>query len=148
MTSARLAAFGWSIDIAPGWSAGIRRTSSFGEPTAFLAIVPEGNDSLLRLTPDERGIIAAAEWVESVGRINRAKGRAVSVIHCGDFAGNFVHFRSEEEWIRGWALCSGPSQLDVNYRCKAAAVGRDDEVVDKMLSTLRVEASSAGWHAL
>src|SRR5206468_11464539 len=94
-------------------------------------------------TPDERGIMAAAQCVEAVGRINRAKGRAVSVIHCGDFAGNIVQFKSGEEWIRAWALCSGSSPLDATYRCKTTDVGRDDAVVDKMLSTLRVEASSA-----
>src|SRR5689334_7246505 len=96
----RFAAFGWSIDLAPGWRAELRQDSSFGETTAFLAVVPEANDALLRLTPDERGIMAAAEWVEAVGRINRDKGRAVSVIQCGDFAGNIVQFRSGEEWIR------------------------------------------------
>jgi hypothetical protein len=139
----RFAAFGWSIDLTPGWSAEIRQESSFGDTTAFLAIIPKANDALLRLTPDERGIMAASEWVEAVGRINRAKGRAVSVIHCGDFAGNIVQFKSGEEWIRGWALCSGSSPLDATYRCKATEMGRDDAVVDKMLSTLRVEASSA-----
>src|SRR5439155_24768582 len=96
----RFAAFGWSIDLAPGWGAEIRRESSFGETSAFLAIVPEANDALLRITPDERGIMAAAQCVEAVGRINRAKGRAVSVIYCGDFAGNLVEFESGEEWIR------------------------------------------------
>jgi hypothetical protein len=78
----RFAAFGWSLDLAPGWSAEIRQESSFGETTAFLAIVPKANDALLRLTPDDRGIMAASEWVETVGRINRLKGRALSAIQC------------------------------------------------------------------
>jgi len=138
----RFPAFGWSIDLAPGWSAEIRQESSFGETTAFLAIVPEVNDALLRLTPDERGIMTAAEWVEAVGRINRAKGRAVSVIECGDFSGITLGIRSGGEWIRGWALCCGSSPLDATYLCNASNVGRDDPVVDKMLSTLRVVASS------
>src|SRR5262245_32318775 len=86
----RFAAFGWSIDLAPGWSAEIRQESSFGETTAFLALVPEAKDALLRLTPDERGIMPAAKWVEAVGRINRAKGRSVSAVQCGDFSGNIV----------------------------------------------------------
>jgi hypothetical protein len=87
--------------------------------------------------------MAAAEWVEAVGRINRAEGRVVSVIRCGDFAGNVVQFKSGDEWIRGWALCFGSSPLDATYRCKATEVGRDDVAVDKMLCTLRVEAASA-----
>jgi hypothetical protein len=139
----RFAAFGWSIDLAPGWSAEIRQESSCGETTAFLAIVPKANDALLRLTPDERGIMAASEWVETVGRINRLKGRPVSAIQCGDFSGNIVEFKSDDEWIRGWALSCGSSPLDATYRCKASEVGRDDRVVDTMLSTLRIEASSA-----
>jgi hypothetical protein len=135
----RFAAFGWSVELAPGWSAELRQEYSFGETTAFLAIVPEANDALLRITPDERGIMAAAEWVEAVGRINRAKGRAVSAVHCGDFAGTIVQFKSGQEWIRGWALFSGSSPLDATYRCKATEMGRDDAAVDKMLSTLRVD---------
>jgi hypothetical protein len=138
----RYSAFGWSIDVAPGWNPQLRQTALFGETTAFLAIVPEVNDALLRLTPDERRIMAAAEWVESVGRINRAKGRTVSAIHCGDFMGYFVQFKSGDEWLRGWVLRSGSSPLDVTYRCKATDMGRDDSVVEKMLSTLRVELTS------
>jgi len=58
----RCGAFGWSIDLAPGWTAEIRQEMAAGEPDVFLAIVPETNDALLRLTPDERGIMGAAEW--------------------------------------------------------------------------------------
>jgi len=48
-----------------------------------------------------------------------------------------------EEWFRGWALCANSVPLDASYRCKAGDVGRDDPVVDGMLNTLRMEASSA-----
>jgi hypothetical protein len=134
----RSTAFGWSIDLAQGWTGEILTDADLGEFTPFLAIVPESKDALLRLSPDERGIMGAAEWVEAVGWINRAKGRRVTVTRCGDFTGNRVEFRSSDEWLRGWALCANSVPLDASYRCKLADVGRDDQVVDVMLSTLRL----------
>jgi hypothetical protein len=139
----RFAAFGWSIDVAQGWIAEIRQETAFGETSAFLAIVPESNDALLRLTPDERCIVGAGEWVEKVGVINRAKGRRVSFSQCGDFVGNYVEFGSAGEWLRGWALCSNSIPLDATYRCEIGDVSRHDQVVDRMLDTLRLEKSSA-----
>jgi hypothetical protein len=137
----RVVAFGWSIDLAPGWTAAIRQAISGGETTKFVTIAPETDDALLRLTPNERGMMAASEWLEAVGRINRAMGRPVSAVRCGDFLGNLVEFESAGEWIRGWALCCNSSQLDATYRCKTIVLGRDDPVVDKMLNTLSFEVS-------
>lgn len=140
----RFTAFGWSIDLAPEWRAEIRHESAFGETTGFVAIVPRTEDALLRLTLDERGIMAAAKWVEVVGQTNRIKGRPVSTVRCGDFSGNAVEFKSGDEWIRGWALCFGSCPFDATYRCNASEMGRDDPMVDKMLSTLRIETSARG----
>jgi hypothetical protein len=137
----RISAFGWSIDLAPEWRAEVRRETLAGETTAFLAILPKANDALLRLTPDARGIMAAAEWVELVGRNHRYLGRIVSAIGCGDFSGNAVEFNAGNEWIRGWALCSHSVPVDATYRCQATKAGRDDAVVDNMLSTLCIEAA-------
>lgn len=137
----RISAFGWSIDLAPGWRAEVRQETLTGETTAFLAILPKANDALLRLTPDERGIMAAAEWFELVGRNHRYLGRIVSAIDYGDFSGNAVEFNAGNEWIRGWALCSNSVPVDATYRCKATEAGRDDAAVDKMLSTLCIEAA-------
>jgi hypothetical protein len=137
----RISAFGWTIELAPGWRAEVRHETLTGETTAFLAILPKANDALLRLTPDERGIMAAAEWVELVGRNHRCLGRIVSALDCGDFSGNVVEFNAGDEWIRGWALCSDSVPVDATYRCKATEVGRDDAAVDKMLSTLCIEAA-------
>lgn len=78
----RYTAFGWSIDLVPSWTAKIRQEAACGETSAFVAIAPKTNDALLRLTPDERGIVSAAEWVEVVGQFNRAKGRRVSATRC------------------------------------------------------------------
>jgi hypothetical protein len=93
----RKSAFGWSLDLAQGWSAEIRQETASGETTAFLAITPETNDALLRLTPDERGIMEATKWVDAVARANRAKGRAVSTVQCGDFMGCVVEFEAGGE---------------------------------------------------
>lgn len=139
----RFAAFGWSIDVAPGWKAEIRGASAFGETASFVVIVPETDDALLTLVTDERGIMAASQWAELVGQLNRAKGRPVSFIQCGDFSGNAVEFNSGSEWIRGWALCCGSFPLHASYRCNARTMGRDDAFVDNMLSTLHVEPPSA-----
>jgi hypothetical protein len=138
----RYTAFGWSIDLVPSWTAKIRQEVACGETSAFVAIAPKTNDALLRLTPDERGIVSAAEWVEVVGQFNRAKGRRVSATRCGDFAGYAMEFGTTGEWLRGWALCANSIPLDVTYRCRLADAGRDDPVVDSMLNTLRLERSS------
>jgi len=135
----RYAAFGWSIALASGWTAELCEVTAFGETSVYLAIVPDAKDALLRLTPDERGLMGAQEWVERVGRINRAKGRRVSLTQCGDFAGNSVEFVSGDEWLRGWALCAENVPLDATYRCRLSDVGRDDQVVDEMLNSLRLE---------
>jgi hypothetical protein len=134
----RYAVFGWSIDLAPGWTAEIRQETSLNETTAFLAIVPETGDALLRLTPDTRGIMGADEWVEAVGQINRAKVRRVTAAKCGDFAGYIVQFGTDAEWLRGWAICAGSVPLDATFRCKAENAGRDDPVVEAMLNSLRL----------
>jgi hypothetical protein len=128
-----------SIELADGWTAEPRADVIAGELCAYVAIVPGTNDSLLRLTPDERGLMEAAAWVDAVGRINRAKGRPVSATRCGDFTGLVMAFKSCEDWIRGWALSADALPLDVTYRCKAEDAGRDDPVLDGMLNTLRLE---------
>jgi hypothetical protein len=138
----RHAAFGWSIALARGWTAELRKVTAFGETTRYLAIIPEAKDALLRLTPDDRGLTSAGQWVESVAQINRAIGRRVSLAQCGDFTGNSVEFVSADEWLRGWALCAENVQLDANYRCRLSDVGRDDQAVDEMLNSLRLEKSS------
>jgi hypothetical protein len=96
---------------------------------------------MLRLTPNERGVMTAAEWVETVGRVNLARGRTVKAVRCGDFSGNAVQIEAGDEWIRGWALCSDATPLDAHYRCLAINSGRDDAAVDEMLNTLRVDAT-------
>lgn len=128
-----------SIELANGWTAESRVGVAAGDNLEFVAILPTTNDALLRLTPDERGIMEAMEWVDLVGRINRAKGRSVSVTRCGDFTGCVLAFRADDEWLRGWALSADGLPLDVTYRCKADDAGRDDSVVDSMLNTLRLE---------
>jgi hypothetical protein len=128
-----------SLELADGWTAEPRAEVTAGERCEFLAISPEANDALLRLTPDERGLIAAVDWVDLVGRINRAKKRPVSAARCGDFVGIAVEFKSGEDWIRGWALSAEGFPLDVNYRCKIGDAGRDDLLVHRMLHTLRLE---------
>jgi hypothetical protein len=137
----RYAAFGWSIAIASGWTAEIHEETTLGETTAYLEIVPETRDALLRLTPDERGLQGAAEWVEAVGWINLAKGRRVSPAQCGDFIGINVEFGSGDEWLRGWALRAEAMPLDAHYQCSADHAGRDDQVVEEMLNSLRIEKS-------
>jgi hypothetical protein len=127
----------WSIELARGWTAEPRADFPAGERTELVAIVPESKDALLRLTPDERGLIGAAEWVYAVGRIALAKGRRVSTIRCGDFVGNTVAFSALDERLRGWALFADSFPIDVNYRCKIQTAGRDDAVVDAMMSSLR-----------
>jgi hypothetical protein len=134
-------AFGWSIDVAPGWNAEIRQESTREEITVFLAVIPATNDALLRLTPDDRHIMTADKWVEGVARVNRAKGRQVSVARCGEFVGYVVEFDTETEWLRGWALRAGSVPLDATYRCTLKDAGRDDRVVDAMLGSLRLAAT-------
>jgi hypothetical protein len=139
-----VAAFDWSIDLAPRWSAEIRHELVAGEATTFLAIFPETSDALLRLTTDEEHRVTdAAKWVELVGESNHARGRRVLAARCGDFAGYLVEFGTTDEWLRGWALNTDCVPLDATYRCSLAHVGRDDAVVDTMLNSLRLEKPSA-----
>ncbi len=128
-----------SIELADGWTAEPRAEVIAGERCAYVAIVATTRDALLRLTPDERGLMEAVAWVDLVGRINRAKGRLVSATRCGDFAGIIMAFTACEDWIRGWALSADALPLDITYRCKVEDAGRDDPVVDGMLNTLRLE---------
>jgi hypothetical protein len=137
----RFSAFGWSIDLAPEWTATIHHECQFGETTPYLAIVPASNDVLLRLTPDNRGLISAARWVELVGDINRAMGRLVCPARCGDFSGLTMAFVSRDEYFRGWALCADAIPLDATYKCNVRDVGRDDLAIEGMLDTLRLDRS-------
>jgi len=140
--SDRFTAFGWSISLAPGWTAEIREETACGETTRYVFVTPASKDASLRLTPDDRGLVEAEKWVAAVGRINRAKGRRVSPAQCGDFIGIVVDFVSDDEGLRGWALCRNAVPLDACYRCKVSDIGRDDRVVDEMLSNLRLEKMS------
>ena len=114
-----------------------------GERCEFLAIAPKNNDSSLRLTPDERRLPSAVAWVDLVRKINRAKGRPVADVQCGDLQGCVVEFVACDDWIRGWALAAGGFPLDATYRCKAADAGRDDAIVGWMLNSLRLERQSS-----
>jgi hypothetical protein len=131
----------WSIEPALGWRVEFRVEVSAGERTDFMAVIPAVEDALLRLTPDSRGYDAVG-WIKAVAQSYRVMGRALSVAQCGDLAGCVVEFSSASEWLRGWALSAGSFPLDVTYRCKLENVGRDDTVVDMMLSTLRLEAGA------
>ncbi len=140
MTDRRLYA-SCSIELLPGWAAETRVDFDAAESTEYLALVPENNDALLRLTtfnPEQRGI-DAARWVELVGYSNRAKGRPVSAVRCGEFSGCAVEFEACGEWLRGWALRAGAVPLDATYRCNVENAGRDDSAVDSMLKTLRFD---------
>jgi hypothetical protein len=129
----------WSIELTHGWTAQTREEFVGDERNWFVAIVPETNDAVLRLTPDERNMMEAARWVELVATINRAMGRPVSATRCGDLAGCAVEFISSDEWLRGWALAASSFPLDVTYFCRLENARRDDPVVDSMLNTLRLE---------
>ena len=140
MTDRRLYA-SCSIDLAPGWAAETRVDFDAGERTEYLPIIPENNDALLRIivfNPQQRGI-DAARWVEFVGQSNRAKGRPVSAVQCGEFSGYALEFQECEEWLRGWALRAGAVPLDATYRCNVDNAGRDHSAVDSMLNTLRFD---------
>jgi hypothetical protein len=138
-SSALLAGKGWSLTIAAAWSAKTCVESAYGSGCKeSVAITPATRDALLRITPDERGIMPAAEWVEAVAKLNRIKGRSVLCADCGDFNGFLVEFSAGEEWLRGWALHAGSIPLDVTYRCNLAAKGRDDQIVESMVNSLRL----------
>lgn len=129
----------WSIELATGWTAEARVEFVAGVRCEFVALFPETKDALLRITPDERGLMDAATWVNAMGESNRAKGRSVVPARCGDLKGYAVEFGACDDWLRGWALAIGGFPFDANYRCKAGNAGRDDAVVDSMLDTLRLE---------
>jgi hypothetical protein len=69
----------------------------------------------------------------------RKRGRPVIARQYGDFAGHETRFDAGGISIRGWALLADGHGLDVDYRCSTADAGRDDEPVDAMLSTLRLQ---------
>ena len=137
--------FPWSIVLASRWVAESRIDNDLAEGDVYVAITPEHNDALLRLTtfdPEERGV-SADNWVEIVAEINRKKARPVTSLLCGDFTGCTLEFATSDEWCRGWALRAGSFPLDVTYRCHLNNAGRDDVPVDTMLKSLRLDKQYA-----
>lgn len=108
------------------------------EHIEYLAIVPQSEDALLRLSTDNRYKRSndAANWVESFAVIQRKKNRTVVPAQHGEFRGHLVEFEADGEWLRGWALSAGEFPLCVHYRCQTENAGRDDSIVDEMLKTL------------
>ncbi len=133
----------WWLALAPHWSAEERREVSGGETSDYVAIVPPGGDALLRLTTFDpvESKLSARKWLSLVALANRAKGRSVVKVQCGDFTGFATHFAAAGRSIRGWALCAGTVPLDVTYCCNSKDAGRDDDIVDAMLSTLSFRGS-------
>jgi hypothetical protein len=127
------------MEIPAEWNRAPLVVNRDSEGMEYVVFVPEQQDAELRLTRDYRGKIAAAEWVEVCAFMSRAKKRLCEVVQCGDFGGYMVEFLSVDTWVRGWSLHKGDVPLDVCYRCKASAKGRDDMIVDEMLRTLRLE---------
>ena len=129
----------WWLALAPHWSAEERREVSEGETSDFVAIVPPSGDALLRLTTFDpvESRLSARKWLSLVARANRAKGRHVTKVQCGDFTGFETGFAACGRAFHGWALRAGTFALDVTYWCETKHAGRDDDAVDAMLGTLR-----------
>ena len=127
----------FSIVPADGWTAAIRGTVKH----PFVSIVPTAGDAQLRLTPPstDPSQFQAEEWVQHVAEINRRKRRSVYAAACGDFSGYNIEFETKQDWLCSWALYCGVLALEATYSCGKTVRGRDDDVVYKMLATLRVE---------
>ena len=136
----------WSIELAPGWSAGHRVENRDSVHAEYVAVVPATGDALLRLTtfvlPADY-FNNAERWVEMVAQSSRSRGRPVCWVRCGDFTGYLTHFVAGAELLRGWALRSDSFPLDACYRCDVKVRGRDDFAVDAMLGTLRLHGPAA-----
>ena len=124
-----------SLNLPAGWE-----VKQHGE---YVELQMPALDTRLRITPfnDPTGRLDAQSWVFLVERVNRTRGRRVIARRCGDFTGFETPFESGEQWIRGWALVAGMQGLDVNYRCAAIDTGRDDDIVDALLSSLRLSTA-------
>jgi hypothetical protein len=132
----------WSIIPATGWRVRPDVCLSNDGLTKVVELIPASSDSSLRLTPDDREF-DAAEWIELVALANRQKGRSISSAHCGALSGCSVEFAARDEWLRGWALTASGYPLDVSYRCQQILAGRDDDIVESMLDSLRLEFTGA-----
>jgi hypothetical protein len=132
----------WSIELAPGWNAEHRSEFRDGHRDEYVAVVPPTGDALLRFSSQEfpaGGVDDAETWVEHIALINRARGRPVSSVDCGDFTGYLTSFFAGTDLLRGWVLRRHAFPLDACYRCDAKHEGRDDLAVDAMLNTLRYQ---------
>ena len=122
----------WTIELPDGWSA-----KPHEDHVEIRLPLPGAK---FRITPyyDESEEMSAAEWLRVAEHFTRKRRRPVLPRRCGDFVGHETRFDANGTWIRGWALLADGYGLDVSYRCASVYVGRDDEAVDGVLSTLRL----------
>jgi hypothetical protein len=130
----------WSIELAPGWKAERRSEIRNGHRDEYVVVAPTTGEALLSFSSQPfpaGGCHDAEAWMEQVALVNRARGRPVSSVDCGDFIGYLTSFFAGTELLRGWVLRRHTFPLDVCYRCDAKHEGRDDVAVDGMLNALR-----------
>jgi hypothetical protein len=135
-----------SIELAAGWNAERRLEFRDGHREEYVEVVPPTGDALLRFSSQQfpaGGFDDAEMWVERIALSNRARGRPVSSVRCGDLAGYQMSFVAGTELLRGWVLRMRAFPLDVCYRCDARYEGRDDVAVDGMLNALRFHGPAA-----
>lgn len=67
---------------------------------------------------------------------------AASALPCtlGDFVGVYQAYSQEGSWWRRWFLRNADLTLLITYNCAAHEAGVEDDDVDHMLRTLRIES--------
>jgi len=119
----------WQVNLPDGWVAEQETESALlyhpdGPGTLQISAIPQ-NDTVT--TADLRAI--AVEHLE--------EGAQTDDVELGEFSGFSLSYGINDEFWREWYLRCGSTLLFVTYNCDLDAEGKEDDIVDLILGTLR-----------
>jgi hypothetical protein len=125
----------WSLGIPDEWiterypeCVGLHQPEGIGE----LQISASRQERTVTLS-DLRAV--AAEHIEA--------GAITHSVKLGDFDGLSFSYDVDDEYWSEWYLKAGPILLFATYSCAAEDEGKEDEVVEAVLETLRIRQTKA-----
>lgn len=121
----------WSLDLPEEWQA--------EQDDETIVIGDDDGVGMLEITALERRESGGAGEQDVFALAQQLFGaQPTQSATVGDFTGLYVQYVDEGDAVREWVLRNGEQIVLISYSCDVENAGLDDEIVDEILSTLRV----------
>ncbi len=119
----------WQVNLPDGW---------IGEQETDSALLyhPDGPGTLQISAVAQSDAVTAAD-LRAIAAEHLDAGAPSDAVECGDFSGFSLSYGVDEEFWREWYLRCGSTLLFATYNCDLDAEGKEDDIVELILATLR-----------